>query len=93
MTPQELIMFGELAGGRAPPTKRVKELVFVAGRRGGKDSVASAIAAWMGAIEQSHIGLLRPGEKATVMLLACDREQAGIISRYVRSYFAAIPAL
>jgi hypothetical protein len=37
MTPQELIAFGELAGGRSPPSKRVRELFVVGGRRGGKD--------------------------------------------------------
>ncbi len=42
MTPQQLITFGELAGGREPPKRRVKELWIAAGRRAGKDSVASA---------------------------------------------------
>jgi hypothetical protein len=93
MSAEERITFDELGGGRAPPTKRVKELVVVAGRRSGKDSIASSIITWIAAIEQGHLGLLRPGERATVMLLACDREQARIIRNYVGSYFQAIPEL
>jgi hypothetical protein len=32
MSPAELVTFGELAGGRSPPTKRVRELIVTAGR-------------------------------------------------------------
>jgi hypothetical protein len=63
MSEDDLAIFADLAGGREPPSKRVKEIVVIAGRRGGKDSIASAVAAWIGAIEQAHIGLLRPGER------------------------------
>jgi hypothetical protein len=93
MTAEELVTFGELAGRRSAPTKRVKELVVIAGRRSGKDSIASAAIAWAAGIEQAHLGRLRPGERASVMLLACDREQARIIRGYVGSYFQTIPGL
>jgi hypothetical protein len=86
MTPEEFVVFGELAGGRAPPGKRVRELWIVAGRRAGKDSIASAIAAWAAA-GTDYRPLLRPGEAATVMCLAVDRDQAKIVSRYARAYF------
>jgi hypothetical protein len=66
MAPQELFMFGELSGGRAPPTKRVRELWVAAGRRAGKDSIASLVATFAAAIEQAHLGRLRPGELAAV---------------------------
>jgi hypothetical protein len=41
----ELETFHTLAGDRAPPERQVKELWIIAGRRAGKDSIASAIAA------------------------------------------------
>jgi hypothetical protein len=69
-------------GARQVPLKRVRELVAVVGRGGGKDSIASLVAT----VE------LRPGEKATVMCLACDRHQAGILFGYIRGYFETIPA-
>lgn len=91
MTPQELITFGELGGGRAPPRHRVRELYVIAGRRCGKDSIASLLVANAGAIEQGHLGRLRPGEMAYVSLIACDRDQAKIVEGDVRSYFREIP--
>src|SRR5262249_52365098 len=36
---------------------------------------------------------LRPGERALVMCLACDRAQAKIILNYIRSYFTDVPLL
>jgi hypothetical protein len=86
MSGAELATFRELAGGRDPPTKQVRELWIVAGRRAGKDSVASAIAAWAAA-GTDYNAMLRPGETASVLCLACDRLQARIVSRYARSYF------
>ncbi len=76
---------------RDPPTRRVRELWVIAGRRSGKDSIASAIAtvAAMG----DYSGYLRPGERSTVMCLACDRDQARIVHRYIAGYFSRIPLL
>jgi hypothetical protein len=82
--------FKALAGGREPPRKRVKELWIIAGRRSGKDSVASGLSAWAAGIEQSHISRLRPGEMASVLCIATDRDQAKIVKRYTDSYFIAI---
>ncbi len=90
MTAEELVVFGELAGGRAPPKQRVRELWIVAGRRAGKDSIASLLAVYAAAIEEAHVGRLRPGEKAVVQCLACDREQAGIVLGYVKALFEEV---
>jgi len=38
-------------------------------------------------------GKLRPGETAIVMCLACDRQQASILFKYIRGYFETMPAL
>lgn len=89
---QELVFFKNVAGHRDPPGSRVREMWLVAGRRGGKDAVASLIAAFAAALfDQQH--RLRPGERALVMCLACDRAQAKIILNYIRSYFTDLPLL
>jgi hypothetical protein len=93
MSPQELVTFGELAGGRSPPPKRVRELWVAAGRRAGKDSIASLVATFAAAIEQAHLGRLRPGELAVVQCLAVDRDQARIVLSYIKAFFDAIPDL
>jgi hypothetical protein len=93
MTESELEAFHVLAGGRAPPKTRVKELWICAGRRSGKNSIASMLAAWSAGVEEAHLGRLRPGEMASVLCLACDRDQATIVKSYAQSYFTAIDSL
>src|SRR5947199_2443111 len=77
MSDSEKAAFAAVAA-REPPAKRVKELICVAGRGAGKDSIASLIAT-CAALNFDPRGKLRPGEKATVMCLACDRHQAAIL--------------
>lgn len=77
---------------RDPPPQRCKELWIAAGRRSGKDSVASLCAAYAAAtFDQGH--LLRPGERALILCLATDRSQATICLNYCRSLFTSTPML
>jgi hypothetical protein len=89
MNDAEIATFRTVAE-REPPKRRVSELACIAGRGGGKDSVASLIAS---CIAINFKGKLRPGEVATIMLLAVDREQSGIVKNYITAYFETIPAL
>jgi hypothetical protein len=90
MSERDLELFRAVAE-RDPPTAPVKEMVVVAGRRAGKDSIASAIATHAALADYS--AYLRPGERATILCLACDREQSQIVLRYVRGYFDKSPLL
>jgi hypothetical protein len=57
----------------------------------GKDSIASAVACVTALRDwRRH---LRPGERASVVCLACDRDQARIVHGYIRGYFETIPLL
>lgn len=76
---------------REPPASPVRELWVIAGRRSGKDSVASLIVAHAASLFDGRG--LRRGERALCMCLACDRDQARIVLNYTRSYFADIPPL
>jgi hypothetical protein len=80
MTPEELVTF-KLLADRDPPERPVRELWVVAGRRCGKDSIGSLIATQLAAFSD-YLDRLRPGERALVMCLACDREQAKIVLGY-----------
>jgi hypothetical protein len=91
MTDSEAEFFRSVAE-RDPPTKRVREFWIIAGRRGGKDSIASVIAAHAAAFF-AHSDRLRPGERALVLNLATDRAQAAICLNYVRGFFSGIPML
>ncbi len=86
MTDAEIATFRSLCA-RDPPRHRVKELWVLAGRRAGKDSVASLIACYAGAFVNYH-QWLRPGERAAVMCLAVDRQQAAIVHKYTAAYFS-----
>src|SRR5438874_907019 len=91
MSEQERAFFRQVAG-REPPGRRVKELWVIAGRRAGKDSIASLITAHV-ATFFDHRDRLRPGERVLCAALACDRDQARIVLNYTRSYFTDIPPL
>jgi hypothetical protein len=91
MSAEEIAFFRTVAE-RDPPQRQVKELWCVVGRRGGKDSVASLIAAHTSALfSEGH--RLRPGERALVACLASDRDQSKIVLNYTRSYFADVELL
>jgi hypothetical protein len=91
MTSDEIDFFRSVAD-RDPPARRVRELWCIVGRRGGKDSVASVIAAHSAALfTEGH--RLRPGERALVMCLAVDRDQAKIVLNYTKSYFEDVELL
>jgi hypothetical protein len=91
MSDAELKFFRSVAE-REPPARRVKELWIVAGRRAGKDSVASVVMGHAAAFF-ADIAKLRPGERALCMCLACDREQAGIVLNYSKAFFEHIEPL
>jgi hypothetical protein len=77
---------------RDPPITPCRELWAIVGRRGGKDRVASAIATHF-SLFGNFAPCLRPGERASVLCLACDRQQARIVLNYIKGYFATIPVL
>jgi len=92
MSAEEIEFFKSIAGGREPPASRMRELWIVAGRRAGKDSVASMLATFAAAtFNAPH--LLRPGERGLVACMAVDRKQAGIVLGYIRAFFEDIPLL
>ena len=90
LSPGQRELFYQVAE-RDPPPGRVRELWVVAGRRCGKDSIASAIATAVALGD--HRAHLRPGERASMLCLAVDRQQARIVNRYIKGYFSSKPLL
>ncbi|MEX2642530.1 MAG: hypothetical protein WD270_03705, partial [Acetobacterales bacterium] len=83
MTDAERAVFAEVAGGRAPPSRRVRRLVLKVGRRSGKSIVMAALGAYA-ATMRDWSRRLAPGERAIVMAVARDREQAEVVHAYAR---------
>jgi hypothetical protein len=90
MSSQDVALFREVAE-RDPPKRPVSEFVAVVGRGGGKDAIASALATFIATT--GDLSRLRPGERATVLCIANDRDQATIACNYIKGYFDNIPML
>jgi hypothetical protein len=58
----------------------------VAGRRSGKSFILAAIATFVAAFTD-FTPYLSPGETPTILICASDKQQAGILLRYIRSFF------
>lgn len=92
MTEADRLAFEQIADGRAVPTAPVSELWAFVGRRGGKSAFAAASAVHA-AVFRDYKPFLKPGEKAAVLCVATDREQAGVVFGYVLGLFDTVPAL
>lgn len=79
----ELTTFRGVAGDRLPPTKRVRELWCVVGRRGGKSKMSAAIAVYLACFVKHN---LSPGETGYVLVLAMSRDQAQVVCDYALAF-------
>jgi hypothetical protein len=90
LTPEELALFQAAAGGRAPPTRRVREAWFGVSRGGGKSRMSALLAVYI-AVCYDWSKQLAPGERGTVLLCAPTMSQASICLSYARGYLEASP--
>jgi hypothetical protein len=82
--------FASVAGSRAPPTKRVRELWAIIGRRGGKSQMAALIAVYLACFVKHK---LSRGEHGMVLVLAASQEQARIVFNYAKAFVTESPVL
>jgi hypothetical protein len=71
---------------RTPPTTAAREAWLVVGRRGGKSLFAAALGVYMSCF-RDHRAKLKPGERAVVMVLAADKDQAAVVFGYIVAFF------
>ena len=76
----------------APTSGPYREAWLVCGRRSGKSRVLAAIAVYLAAFVDWR-PRLAAGETGVVMILAADRDQAGVILDYVRGLLRGNPML
>lgn len=96
MDRQRMSKFRKLAGGRAAPQKRARELWTIAGRRSDKTHTAAGIAVYIatiGAELDGTLARLSAGERGVVLVVAVDRVQARVALSYVRGLLADSPIL
>src|SRR5215813_752852 len=92
MNPDELGIYQQCTGRTQPPVKQPSEIYTIVGRRGGKSFISSLTACFI-ACFSSFKQYLNAGEKAAILVLARDRDQAKIVFSYVSGILHAIPAL
>jgi hypothetical protein len=92
MTEEERAIFTQLTARETPPEKQVEEAWLICGRRGGKSRMAALIAVYL-ACFRDYTSVLAPGERITIMVLACDRRQARTIFRYAIGLLERVPML
>jgi hypothetical protein len=88
----ELAAFQSVAGGRHPPTKKVRRLVLVVPRRAGKGRMAAALAVFEAALVD-HSAHLASGEAGVVACVSPTKKQAEIIKDYATGFFQRSPIL
>src|SRR5436309_15767771 len=84
LNPQERGAFEKVAGNRAPPTEKVRELIAIVGRGGGKTRIAAAVAAYV-ATCIDHSAKLSKGETGVILVLARSQGQARTASNYIEA--------
>jgi hypothetical protein len=92
LSPEQLALFRDCTGRESPPTTPATEAWLACGRRSGKSFVLSLCAVYLAAFH-SYRQYLAPGERATIMVIACDRRQARTIFRYIGALLTEVPML
>src|SRR5262249_48541744 len=70
--PREVELSKQCTGRKKLPTKPVRRLIILAGRRAGKDRFESAVSVWRGALCADWRRYQSAGEGAVVILLGAD---------------------
>src|SRR5215472_13387362 len=92
MDESEQAIYRQCTGRTQPPVKQPSEIYTIVGRRGGKSFISSLTAVFI-ACFSSFKQYLNTGEKAAILVLARDRDQAKIVFSYVSGILHAVPAL
>lgn len=80
----------ERLGDRSLPTRPAREAWLIVGRRGGKSMFAAVVAIYLAACRRYR---LAPGERGVLMVIAADRRQARVVTRYIVGLLRSVPAL
>jgi len=82
LTDDERALFALVAGDRAPPLHRVRELwAGPIGRRSGKSRIAAAVACHVSLLTEHR--RLVPGEIGVVAVISASRDQSSTVFNYI----------
>src|SRR5215470_17555416 len=92
MSEEQAALYRKHTGRTKLPVEPAREVWCIAGRRAGK-SIIAALLAIFAACFRSYAECLAPGERATVAVIAADRQQARVVFRYIVGLIDAAPFL
>lgn len=92
LSPEELPLFTQATGRQTPFAEALTEAWLLCGRRSGKSRILALIAVCL-ACFRDYAAHLAPGERAVVIVLAVDRDQAQVIFQYARALIVQTPML
>jgi hypothetical protein len=90
LSSEQMQLFAAVSGGRLPPTKLVRELWIVAGRRSGKSRMAALVALFIALFVEHRKA---PGERPMVLVISGSVEQAATVFSYIKGFIEYAPAL
>ena len=82
--------FATIGGGRLLPTKAVRELWVVAGRKSGKSRIAALVSIYLALFVKHKVA---PGERPMVLCVAGSVDQARTVFGFVKGFLEASPTL
>jgi hypothetical protein len=92
LTEDERVIFSALTGREREPGEPCEEFWGVIGRRGGKSRAMAVLAVFLAAFKD-YSGVVVVGERPTVLVLAQNVRQAGILLSYIAGIFESVPML
>ena len=78
----DMALFRQCTGLERAPVGRVRESFVICGRRSGKSFISAIVAVYLACFKDWR-PYLAPGEQEAVFVIENDKNQAGIIKRYV----------
>jgi len=92
LSKQQLATYRQHTGRERPPGSQAPEAWLIVGRRGGKSRIAALVAVYL-ACFRDYSGVLAPGERGTLPVIASDRYQARTVFGYITGLLDGVPML
>jgi hypothetical protein len=92
LTDAQAAIFRQHTGRTRAPSSAAREAWLIVGRRGGKSRIAALVAVFL-ACFRDYSGILAPGERGTLPVIASDRYQARTVFGYITGLLDGVPML
>jgi len=92
LEPGELALLHQCTGLDNIPEEEIKEAYMICGRRSGKSTICALLAVFY-AVWGEWEKYVSKGEQPKIFIIACNKDQAGIVMRFVKAILHLTPFL